>query len=276
MKSHEVLKKALDRQIRRNPGYSLRALARAVGASPSYMSRVLAGKRPISGPRLESVMRALSIDDSTRALLERSILQETANRKTHARAALDELLSRKPEAAAPSIENYEERALSEFNALDPWYRIAITELTTCTDFESSSSEIAKRLGLTEKQVQDSLEDLARSGILKKVDGRWTKTSIKMRFPTTRSHPAIRRHQQRMMERAIQHLMTETSDRAFDARTISSITLAANPRNLKKARKLLTEALYEVTELLTQGDCTEVYQLNLQLFPLTQKRNSDRV
>ena len=42
----------------------------------------------------------------------------------------------------------------------------------------------------------------------------------------------------------------------------------NPANLEKAKKKILEFQKELAELITEGDCTEVYQMNVQLFSLT--------
>lgn len=49
------------------------------------------------------------------------------------------------------------------------------------------------------------------------------------------------------------------------KSITAISFVANPEHLAKAKQRLTEALHEIAEILTEGNCTEVYGLNAQLF-----------
>ncbi|MNL22550.1 hypothetical protein D3C87_1439020 [compost metagenome] len=73
----------------------------------------------------------------------------------------------------------------------------------------------------------------------------------------------------LIQLAMQKLMTETAQVNFDARLINGVMFAANPANLQRAKDRLNDAIYEAAEILAEGECTEVYQINLQLFPLTK-------
>jgi hypothetical protein len=53
--------------------------------------------------------------------------------------------------------------------------------------------------------------------------------------------------------------------------ITGLTFAGNPANFERAQRHLHQALYESAEILTAGPCTEVYQLNAQLFLLTSSK-----
>ena len=52
-----------------------------------------------------------------------------------------------------------------------------------------------------------------------------------------------------------------------------MTFACNPEKLDEAKMRIEEAMFRIVRELTKGDCTEVYQYNLQLFPLTRRRNA---
>jgi hypothetical protein len=53
--------------------------------------------------------------------------------------------------------------------------------------------------------------------------------------------------------------------SFERRLITGISIAANPENLDRARDILLAALHEVASVLSEGECTELYHLNAQLF-----------
>ena len=56
------------------------------------------------------------------------------------------------------------------------------------------------------------------------------------------------------------------------REYSAITMAVNTKNLAKAKKLTEEFKEEMLQLLEQGNLDEVYQLSIQLFPLSIKES----
>ena len=74
----------------------------------------------------------------------------------------------------------------------------------------------------------------------------------------------------MIAKALQVLLGETDDVSFSRRMITAISFAANPQRLKQGRERLMELIYEIADIMTEGDCTEVYQLNVQFFPLTKQ------
>lgn len=271
---HQILSEALRRQIRKNPAYSMRALAKATKISPSYLSRILAGKKPIPEERFAPLVQSLGMDETSCRLLRHAMFRQTVGASKNAIAVLEEILGQSSPRREPSLfEDFQEGVITEFSVLEPWYRIAVLDLVTCDNFNPSSEWIAERLGITTAQATEALRDLLAAGLLREKNGKISKTSRKLRFPTVRSNPTIRRYHQAMIDKAVKHMLNETDDHAFDHRLISSLSFAADPKNLKKARAILNDALYEVAEVLRQGDCTEIYQLNAQLFPLTRRTKS---
>jgi uncharacterized protein (TIGR02147 family) len=54
------------------------------------------------------------------------------------------------------------------------------------------------------------------------------------------------------------------------RDITSMTMAIDPRKLPLAKTLIREFRFRLAELLETGNRTEVYNLNVQLVPVTKK------
>lgn len=71
----------------------------------------------------------------------------------------------------------------------------------------------------------------------------------------------------MIEEAQKNLTIKTSKNDFERRLISGITVAVNPHKVEQCKKMLDETLHQVSLILSEGECTEVYQMNIQLFPL---------
>ena len=84
-----------------------------------------------------------------------------------------------------------------------------------------------------------------------------------------SSSELRNFHEQMIQRSLRHLKLKTNEQHVNQRLISGITLAGNPKNLARAIAHLEKALHETAEILNEGDCTEVYQLNNQLFPHTK-------
>lgn len=143
-------------------------------------------------------------------------------------------------------------------------------MTTKT-FVSDPAWIAKRTGISIGEVSDSLKKLLESG-LAKVDesGVFSKTHLKVRFPTTFSKSVIREHHTSQMKRAIVELEQKITPKDFNGRLVVGFTTACNPECLDDVKNYLHNALVEAVEMFSKDPCTEVYQINLQLIPLTKK------
>jgi hypothetical protein len=50
-----------------------------------------------------------------------------------------------------------------------------------------------------------------------------------------------------------------------------MTVAINPARVERAREIISEFQRKIVSCLTEAPCTEVYQLNFQLLPLTRLR-----
>jgi uncharacterized protein (TIGR02147 family) len=271
----KLLEQALKRAIRNSPSYSMRALARKIGVSAPYLSRMLKGEKPIPDSRFKSLVRVLEMDETAQRRLKIAMLREEVQGKREIAAFLEKLLTNGGKSAHSAVDGYTEGSLAEQSLLEPFFKVAMLDLVTCADFVADAKWIADRLGIRVEEAKLAFEQLAAAGLIAEQEGKWIKVELKLRFPATRSRSGIRRYHQNMMLKALEVLTTQTSDEEFLRRMIIGVSFAANPAHLPQARERLNEMLYELTEILTEGECTEIYQLNAQLFPLTKFRPRNR-
>ncbi|MNS86637.1 hypothetical protein D3C72_1205470 [compost metagenome] len=213
--------------------------------------------------RLKDFKRILKMDDVTIALLNRSLEEEVLNKVP----TIKKELAKNPFRS--SLTEYTEVTRKHLPLFGEWFNIAIMDLITCSNFIDDPNWIGRRLGIKPRQVKEALRLLEDEGFISKVDGQWAKTTKRIRIPTHRSMDIIRGIHAQLIQLAMQKLMTETAQVNFDARLINGVMFAANPANLQRAKDRLNDAIYEAAEILAEGECTEVYQINLQLFPLTK-------
>lgn len=262
MRSSDILKRYFRRKQEFNSSYSLRAFARDLGVSPSYVSAVLSGGKRPSIRMIERAIRVLELDESAEMALKRAVAAETA----HGQLLLENAPQRVVEDA---VERFRPLPKGKQSLLHRWYYVAVLDLITCSDFQSEPSWIARRLGISVDQVRESLFALERLGLIQLEGATWTKVAARVRVATQQSQKEVRDFHRQMIEKSLQELTGNTDQDAFDKRLIAGVTFAANPAELKKARQMLNEAVHQVATELMRGECTEVYQINLQLFPLTK-------
>jgi uncharacterized protein (TIGR02147 family) len=278
LESQKLLKKFFNAKRRSNPLYSIRALARDLELSASYVSRILKGEKPFPARRFQQISKALGLDDIGQRLLAQAVLEEKAStqaqrmgsaalRSSQSLGTPTGKISRA--SKKPNFVEYEDLPHVARSLLESPCALALLDLVTCRDFQANESWIAQRLGSTSAQVRVALKLLFDLDLLNESNGTWVKKSKKMRLPTPASNRWVREYHKNSMKRAIDELEKKFSNADFEKRSIASISFAANMNNFNRAKQRLIEAMYEVAEILAEGDCGEVFQLNWQLFPLTQ-------
>lgn len=264
MEPHLILKKYFLLKKKINPRYSLRSFALRLKVNPAFISRILNGKQEIPLKRLEQITDLLGMDSIAVKDLKRSIAKAYLNELGLGGESIEKHFM-------PALDNYEDKAPTdkEMSVLSPWYNITIMEMTTCKYFNRDATWIAKKLNLTENQVEKSIDYLTHNGYLKLVEGNLVKTNKQIRIPTKKSFHIVRQFHKSMVELAIKEMFQNTNDKAFTKRLITSTSIAVNSKNLPRAKVRLAEMQLELAEILREGNCDQVYDLSLILFPITK-------
>lgn len=258
---HDLLNRALERKQEHFSGYSRRSLARDLGVSPVFVSKILTGKKSIPADRVPRLCQLLDMDTTAQAALLNAMVVHSLPSD-----ALREVAQKNP--MKPSkMREYFSHSKKKFAILKDWYNIAILEFLTCS-IDRSVENIAWKLGLTRSAVEKSLSGLEEAGLAAQENGQWIKVDQHGFFPTSKSQNEVRDFHKQMIQKAYAELSKSTQT-DFDRRLITGFTIAVNPENLEKARRAIFDALSELSHTLSEGDCSDVYQCNLQLFPLTK-------
>ncbi len=253
----------LDRK-ERNLLYSTRAFARDLGMSQALVSLVMNGKRPLTIKHATQISVLLGFSkDRAESFIESTLLALPSNAKIAKRLRQAKL---KGVTHTPAYKNYE---LERFKAISQWYHLAILDLTTTKNFRSEMDWIARRLGISALEARDAVTRLLDMGLLEQKAGKFSKSSKQIYFATKRSETAVRSFHQQMIGKALEQLQ-KTDDASFDARHISSMTMAIPKSSLPLAKERIQKFQQELAALLCTGECDEVYQLNVQMFPLTKQ------
>ncbi|HWU44576.1 MAG TPA: TIGR02147 family protein [Bdellovibrio sp.] len=255
--SAKILKAYFERKQKSRSGFSVRSFAKALKVSPSFASDIINGKKPIPLARISDLAKILELDQASLETLKQALAEETL------RLFGIEIETKRTSKA---LEDYELASKNQFSVLTPWYNIAIMDLTTCANFKKDPQWIAQRLGLTKYQVEQSLQHLISHKLLKETSDGYKKVASRIRMSLNESHQEIRGYHTQMIEKAKAEL-TKTSKESFERREISGITIAGNPKNIAKARRRLVQAIHEVADILSEGESTDLFQINTQLFSL---------
>jgi len=256
-----ILRRWLSERIVANPGYSLRAMARRLGVSPGYMSQVLNGRKRLSTARAVHVAETLQLSDGD----ARTLLLAAA-------------LGKVPRFLASETDetgDFRVVELERFKALSHWYHVAILDLAETAGFRAQPAWIAKRLRISPVQAAEALERLQDLELLVEKNGKLRKANARVAVMAKSSRPAIREYHKQMIGKALDTLEDATPE-AFAQRSVTGITMSVNPERLPETYTMIDQFRRKLERFLSEGEATEVYQLNVQLFNLSHalKTRSD--
>lgn len=229
----------------RNPRYSLRAYAKWLGLSPAQLSQMLTGKRPVTLKSLKLISNRLELSPIEKKQLASGFL-------------INELTDQESEAKK-KLKLKED----QFRLISDWYHLAILGLAQIKPSSSDPRWVAQRLGIGVEQAHQGLLRLERLGLLQ------TKPTLKqlgnpLEVVSETPSEAIRKYHKQNLNLALEKIETVT----LANRQFQSISLPINPKNLEEYKLLIDDFLEKATLLAKKHSSTEVYHLNVQLFPVT--------
>jgi len=232
-----LLKSEFAQRKQRNASYSLRAFARDLGLSHTYLSLIFHGKRNISPTVLSKFLEE-----------DVEVFSKCVRNKTS---------------------SYHYADLDHFSLISEWYHIAILELSSLDDFRATPKWIAKKLGLNLHEAQLALDRLKRLGhLVKSTKQKWKKAQKKLFFEPGTPNKYIRKFHRQMILKALDVL---DSNQPIECRDITSVTLTGDPKRIAGAKKKIEKFRKELSRYMANGDGDgdgdRIYQLNVQLFPL---------
>jgi uncharacterized protein (TIGR02147 family) len=243
-----TLKAGLRLRKTRSPSYSLRAFARDLDLNPGTLSLVLRGKRRLSYQDSHKIAEKLNLDPIERSTFVESLCVP--------KQSLDQI----------SV-NYEERFIldgSYESVICEWEHFILLDLFDLDDFRNDVTYFAEKLGVDETRVQEVLKNLLRSGLLDYRDGAYVRIHDLIRTTEDVSSTALRRAQLSNLTLGAEKL----DDVDLHRRDFSSISFPVAEDRLPEAKAIIREFRKKMEALFRSGQKTEVYQLCIQLYPMT--------
>ncbi len=248
------IKEEFSRKQKANEHYSLRAYARDLGVHPSTLSQVMKGNRPLPLKDTESVVKNLKLGPKDRTLFMESLYR----RKT----SIDDI----------EISPLDDRFMldeSYYKALAEWEHFAVLELYDVVDFDPSINGIARKLKITPNRAEVVVNNLLTCGLLKTSDdGKLVRTHTSVKTTEdVKSQAIIESHKE-----TLQMGMNKLEEIEVEFRDFSSTTVAIDLEKLTEAKTIIREFRQKMSALLRDGHKTDLYQLAIQFFPLTDSKN----
>lgn len=237
--------------------FSRRAFSKRLGLSAGAMSELLNGRRSVSIKLIQRICERLGLDPSERAKL----LDLYSKKKTRDQS--------RPETEVIGIDDLRLSA-DQFRVIGDWYHFAILSLMDTSDFRSEIPWIAERLGISVATARSAVERLIRLGIVQEDEkGHFTYSGQTYRTPDDVPDAAIRLAHFELLDKARKAL----DSLPVDERDFTSVILRLSPEQLPRAKEMIRRFQNKLLAELAANPQSEVYQLGMQLFPLSRVRKN---
>ncbi|MFN7824951.1 MAG: TIGR02147 family protein [Pseudobdellovibrionaceae bacterium] len=246
LEPQELLKSELQKRKARNPHFSMRSFAKWLNMSPAQLSQMISGKRPVTLKTLEKLSSKLDLTPNEKRDLLYSKF-EKENSKT-------------------SIERLQ-LAEDQFRLISDWYHLAILSLTHLKGAKSDPRWIGQRLGISVEQAHQALLRLQRLALIE-TSPQFKQIGNPFEVSSQTPSEAIQKYHQQNLSLAAEKLETV----APSLRQYQSVSLTLDPQSLKSFKRLIDAFLDDAYDLAKKSSKKEVYNLNVQLFPVTQPKD----
>ncbi len=253
------LKLEFERLKKKNPRYSLRAFAKTLDIPSGRLSEYLSNKRQITASVGEQIATKLKFDEDLKTSFINCI-------KAHLEAKKDLQKELSEIEKAPEFDFIPSDSQDRFRIVADWHHFAILSLMELNNFESSPNWIARKLGLPETLIHESLDRLERTKIIDRSSIPWKVQTAHLRTTDGVSSEALKEFHTKNLELASQKLTTV----AVEDRDFSVMTIALDKAKLTFAKGMIRDFRRKLLRILEAGENkNEIYQLSIQFFPLNE-------
>lgn len=247
----------------KNSRYSLRAFSKMLDMPAGRVSEIFSRKRAITYPMALKMANSLNLtpDKKTEFL---SLIDDELKYKDNVRK-LSNLMR------TPPCRDYQKLSEDTFKVLADCHYYVILNLIRNKDFQSDPTWIADRLGLSEEYVIDALERLKK---LEMIDIDQEGNIIRTAKKLTTAHDVPSKVIRQAHKQELQLAAKAMDEVNVNDRDIQSLTMPINKEKLKVAKEMISIFIRQLGELLNDGNTDEVYNLNIQLFPMTQIKDGE--
>jgi uncharacterized protein (TIGR02147 family) len=252
----------------KDPAFTVRYVAAKVGyKSPGHITWILQGKRNLPSKQLPQFVRVYKLNKKEAQYFEVMVQYTNAKKHFDKKYHFEKLVS---------LQKTERRIVGkdELAYWDAWYHSAIRELVAIHTISDDYKKVAKMLipRITPAEAEKSLKLLKRIGFIKKdPQGFYRRVDKVVSTGDGWQSLAIRQYQMHTMDLAKKGLESIPREK----RDISSVTLSISEERFRQIQKRLREFRQEIITLARTDDKPErIYQLGLQIFPLSVSQRGD--
>ncbi|MEC9282533.1 MAG: TIGR02147 family protein [Bdellovibrionota bacterium] len=252
----DILKSNFQKKKQRNTRYSLRAYANFLGMDASSLSKVLKGQRNLPSSLGQQIVEKLDLDEAQKNVFYQSLV-ETRSKRIRDDSEQWSYSELKTEKA--------------FKVVAEWEYFAVLNVVKLKSFEPNASWISDRLGISLVRVEEVLTDLLELKLLEEGPmGELFRNTGSLSTETDVPSQALVQAHRQELELAHRSL----SEDKIDKRGFYSLTATGSPEAFTKLKKVCFDFLGRCMKVLEASEAEEVYQINIQSFPLTKSKRKN--
>lgn len=222
---------------------------------------MLSGKKGVSPGTAETVAAGLNLTPEETEFFVSSATALHARDKGARNEARKKLTKLSVRASFSSLTK------PQFSVLNEWYYLTLLQVFELKDFEPSLDWVSEKLGLIAAEVENSLRELKRAGLIRETRGFYSPVN---NFVKTAEIPSrqIRTHLQRMMKLASDALETQS----IDERDFSSTVFPIDPGRMNEFKEEIREFREKFCRKASKcGHLSDVYNLSIQFFRVSKPK-----
>lgn len=252
------------------PSFSYRAFSKAAGLSTgNYLWQVITGRANLGNGNVQKFCAGLKLKKHEADYFENLVRFNQARTNDEKNHYYQKLASSKRYLKVRQLEK------DQFEFFSKWYYAAIHELVALPEFRRDPAWIAARLHpeISPREAAEALDLLFRLGLVAEgAEGRVVQTHRHISSGYEVASLAAANFHRQMIQRAYEALEKVHHTN----RDISSLTIAISKDKLAEAKRRIHEFKRQLHEFLASGEVADaVYQLNFQLFSLSEVPNETR-
>ncbi len=250
-----------------NPKFSYRMFARLAGQkSPSLLHHVVRGERNLTPATTRAFSQAMKLTAPEAGFFEVLVRLGQASADPERKEAWEQIAATKRFREARTLEG------AGFEYVSRWYYPAIRELALRPDFKDDPAWIAETLRprISRREATRALQTLFTLGLLARDDdGRVAHAEATVVTPHEFRSLAAYSYHHGMLERAREAI----EEVAAEERQFGGLTVAIGAHLVPRLKDEITRFYERILNLCDEdpGPADRVYQVNLQLFPLSEPR-----
>lgn len=235
----EILKDIFVQRVSNNPSYSLRAFARDLDLSVSYLSEVLTSKKILKATYIDQIILKLNLDENSATIFKESCIFENQGKSS-----------------------LKEISKEDFNDINDPLVFALLSTFFLEDFVNDIDWISEKLRISQEKCHQLINALVEKDILDIKDGQITRKSLNYIVKNFSNPEKLREFHQKCLFQIDQSLTNMPSEKIH----LNHLSFAINPDKISTFREKTDKYLDEIEKLMETGPQKDLYSLAVYLTP----------